>query len=177
VPSRKSKETLNPELVKRLCRAIRRYPNITAAADACGVNPRQLQQWIKRGLYPNPEPCYGALANAARRSLAICKGKLWETLFVSATGYVDADGRPVLGDPKWAAYLMEQMKEEGDLPWNSTIPDAGDMPAVRKHLFQNPSPQLLQDIHDAGFKMVPLEPTDPPLQLTAAQGELVDDDE
>ncbi len=83
----------------------------------------------------------------------------------------------MLGDPKWAAYLMEQMKEDGELTWSSTIPDAGDMPAVRKHLFQNPSPQLLQDIHDAGFKMVPLEPTDPTLQLVAAQGELVDDDE
>lgn len=170
-------DQLNPDLVKRLCRAIRKYPNITAAADACGVNPRQLQGWIKRGLYPNPEPCYGALANAARRSLAICKGRLWETLYLSATGYTDADGKPHLGDPKWAAYLMEQMKEEGDIPWNATIPNEGDMPAVRRHVFQHPSPQLLKEIAEAGLKLVPLTPHERAAQLPApVDGELVDDE-
>lgn len=175
MPSRKT-DQLNPQLVKRLCRAIRKYPNITAAADACGVNPRQLQGWIKRGLYPNPEPCYGALANAARRSLAVCKGRLFETLYLAATGYKDADGKPHLGDPKWAAYLMEQMKEEGDIPWNATIPDEGDMPAVRRHLFQNPNPQLLKDIADAGFKLVPLAPEEKALPAAPVDGELVDDE-
>lgn len=175
MPSRKT-ETLNPYLVKRLCRAIRKYPNITAAADACGVNPKQLQLWVKRGLYPNPEPCYGALANAARRSLSLCKGRLWETLYLSATGYTDADGKPHLGDPKWAAYLMEQMKEDGDIQWNSTIPDEGDLPSVRKHLFQNPSPKLLQDIADAGMKLVPLTPADRALPPAPAEGELIDDE-
>ncbi len=169
-------ETLNPQLVKSLCRAIRKYPNITAAADHCGVNPRQLQLWIKRGLYPNPEPCYGALAHAARRSLAVCKGKLFDTLMVAATGYVDADGKPHPGDPKWAAYLMEQMKEEGDIPWNATIPDEGDMPAVRKHLFQNPPAQMLKDIADAGMKLVPLTPEERALPAAPVDGELVDDE-
>lgn len=165
-------KTLNPDLVKRLCRAIRKYPNLTAAADSCGVNPRELQLWVKRGLYPNPDPLYGALSEAARRSLGLVKGKLFQSLLAAATkGGPGGDG-----DPKWAAYLLEHMQEEGELNWQSTIPDAGDMPAVRKHLFQNPSPQLLQDVHDAGFKLVPLEHTDPPLQLVA-EGQLVDDDE
>jgi hypothetical protein len=175
VRSRKT-ETLNPDLVKRLCRAIRKYPNITAAADVCGVNPRQLQRWIKLGLYPNPEPCYGALAHAARRSLAVCKGKLWDTLFIAATGYTDADGKPHPGDPKWAAYLMEQMKEEGDIPWNDTIPNEGDLPAVRKHLFANPPAQLLKDIADAGMKLVPLTAEEKALPPAPAEGELMDDE-
>lgn len=173
--SRKA-EALSPELCLRLCRAIRKYPNITAAADACGVNPRTLQGWIKRGLYPNPDRVYGALAHAARRSLAVCKGRLFDTLMVAATGYVDADGKPHPGDPKWAAYLMEQMKEEGDIPWNATIPDDGDMPAVRKHLFQNPPAQMLKDIADAGMKLVPLTPEERALPAAPVDGELVDDE-
>lgn len=173
MPRKRNDKTLNPDLVKRLCRAIRKYPNLTAAADSCGVNPRELQLWIKRGLFPNPDPLYGALAQAARRSLGLVKGKLFQSLLEAAT----KGGPTGLGDPKWAAYLLEHMKEEGELTWQDSIPSAGDMPAVRKHLFQNPSPQLLQDIHDAGFKLAPLEHDDPPLQLVAAQGELVDDDE
>lgn len=176
MPSRKT-ERLNPYLVKRLVRAIRKYPNLTAAADACGVNPRQLQAWIKRGLYPNPEPEYGALAVAARRSLALCKGKLFQTLYRAAVGYVDDDGVPHTGDPKWAAYLMEQMAEEGEIPWTATIPGEGDMPSVRKHLFQNPSPQLLQDIADAGMKLVPMSPEEKALApAPVADGELMDDE-
>ncbi len=171
-PKRREKP-LNPELVKRLCRAIRKYPNLTAAADSCGVNPRELQLWIKRGLYPNPSPLYGALAEAARRSLGLVKGKLFQSLLEAAT----KGGLGGTGDPKWAAYLLEHMKEEGELTWADTIPNDGDMPMVRKHLFQNPSPQLLQDIHDAGFKLAPLEPEDERPQLPAAEGELVDDDD
>jgi len=173
VALKRREKALNPDLVKRLCRAIRKYPNITAAADACGVNPRELQQWVKRGLYPNPDPLYGALAEAARRSLGLVKGKLFQSLLVAAT----EGGASGLGDPKWAAYLLEHMKEDGEITWTSTVPNEGDMPAVRRHLFQNPSPSLLQDIHDAGFKLAPLEPGDAPPQLGAAQGELVDDDE
>jgi hypothetical protein len=173
VPSRRIKdEALNPDLVKRLCRAIRRYPNIQAAADSCGVNPLTLQRWIKRGLYPNPDPLYAALAEAARRSLGLVKGKLFQALLEAAT----KGGAGGTGDPKWAAYLLEHMKEEGDLTWNDTIPSASDMPAVRTHLFQNPSPQLLKDIDAAGMKLVPKDVGEPPLALPAAEGELVDDE-
>jgi hypothetical protein len=168
--SRKT-ETLDPQLVKRLCRAIRKYPNITAAADVCGVNPRQLQGWIKRGLFPNPEPCYGALAEAARRSLGLVKGKLFQSLLAAALPTKDRGG-----DPKWASYLLEQMKEEGDVSWTSTVPGEGDMPAVRRHLFTNPSPQLLQDINAAGMKLVPLtEDEKKALPPAPAEGELMDD--
>lgn len=170
MPSRRVKdEALDPYLVKRLCRAIRRYPNIQAAADSCGVNPLTLQGWIRRGLYPNPDPTYRALAEAARRSLGLVKGKLFQCLLDAAT----RGGASGKGDPKWAAYLLEQMKEEGDLRWNDTIPGPNDMPAVRKHLFQNPSPQLLKDIEEAGMRLIPKEPTDKPLELPSAlDGEL-----
>lgn len=169
VPSRRNKdETLNPDLVKRLCRAIRRYPNIQAAADSCGVNPRTLQIWIKRGLFPNPDPVYAALAEAARRSLGLVKGKLFQCLLEAAT-QGGAAGR---GDPKWAAYLLEHMKEEGDLTWNDTVPGANDLPAVRTHLFANPSPQLLKDIDAAGMKLVPKGPGDAPPALPVVTGEL-----
>jgi hypothetical protein len=173
VASRRTEDAvLTPELVKRLCRAIRRYPNITAAADSCGVNPRTLQGWVKRGLYPNPDPLYAALAEAARRSLGLVKGKLFQTLLVAAVG-----DRTRPGDPKWAAYLLEHMKEEGELTWGDTVPGHGDMPSVRRHLFQNPSPQLLQDIDAAGMKLVPKGPGDAPRALPAVDGELVDTQE
>lgn len=175
MPSRKA-EKLTPDLVKRLCRAIRKFPNITAAADACGVNPRQLQAWIKKGLFPNPDPEYGALAVAARRSLALCKGRLFQTVYQAAVGFTDKDGERFPGDPKWASYLMEQMKEEGEIPWTATVPDEHDMPAVRRHLFANPSPQLLQDINAAGMKLVPLTADEKALPPAPVDGELVDDE-
>lgn len=169
--SRRSKdETLNPDLVRRLCRAIRKYPNITAAADSCGVNPRTLHLWIKKGLYPNPDPLYGALAEAARRSLGLVKGKLFQSLLAAAT----TGGPAGQGDPKWAAYLLEHMADDGDIPWSSTVPGEGDLPAVRTHLFQHPSPQLLKDIRAAGMKLVPLEPGDAPQLPAVVDGELED---
>jgi hypothetical protein len=49
------------------------------------------------------------------------------------------------------------------------------MPHVRRHLFANPSPELMEDIHAAGMKLVPLEPGDiQPLQIT--EGEFADEE-
>lgn len=157
-------EQLTPELVKRLVRAIRENPNLADAADSCGVNPRSLVAWVKLGLYPNAEPRYHALAVAARRSRALLRGKLFKRLVQAATDE--------LGDPKWAAWLLERMDEEGEPTWLSTIPGPGDMPQVRQHLFKNPSPQLLQDIDAAGFKLVPKDPNEPAALPPAVDGEL-----
>jgi hypothetical protein len=165
VPKR-TNDRLNPALVARLCRAIRKHPSLTDAADACGVHPRTLQLWIKQGLYPNPDPGCHALAVAARRSRALLRGKLFERLVAAAT---DKNG-----DPKWAAYLLERLDEEGEITWQSTVPSPGENALVRRELFQNPPPALLEDIAAAGMKLVPLEPGD---ELPAlVEGELVDDE-
>lgn len=160
----RTNDVLTPELIKRLCRAIRKHPSLTDAADACGVHPRTLQLWVKKGLYPSPDPAYHALALAARRSRALTRGKLFQIILEGAKA-----------DPKWAAYLLERMDEAGEITWGSTVPGEHDMPQVRQHLFRNPSPELLNDIEAAGMKLVPLDPGAPaPLQI--AEGQFADDE-
>jgi len=173
VPKRRN-DSLNPELVKRLVRAIRKHPNLTDAADACGVNPRDLALWIKKGLYPNAPAGCAALAVAARRARALLRGRLFDTLIVAATHRIDpSTGEPIPGDPKWASYIMERLDEEGEIKWQDTIPSGPDMPDVRRHLIQ--SGAMDKEIADAGFKLVPLEPGDSPT-LQIAEGEFADDD-
>lgn len=160
----KRQDTINPDLVKRLVRAIRRHPALTDAADACGVHVRTLQLWVKRGLLPNPEPAYHALAVAARRSRAMLRGKLFGFLVEGAKN-----------DPKWAAYLLERMDEEGEITWESTVPGPGEQAVNLKHIMANPPPEVLAAIEAAGMKLVPLEPGDhQPLQIT--EGEFADDE-
>jgi len=173
VPKR-TNDKLDPDLLARLVRAVRKNPNLTDAADSCGVHVKDLQAWIKRGLYPSAPREYRALAVAARRSRALLRGKLFETLMVAATHRLDPDtGTPIPGDPKWAAYVLEMMAEEGELRWQETVPSGPDMPDVRKHLLQ--SGAMDKEIADAGFKLVPLEPGErPPLQI--AEGEFADDE-
>lgn len=171
---KRTNDKLDPDLLARLVRAVRRNPNLTDAADSCGVHVKDLQAWIKKGLYPGAAREYRALAVAARRSRALLRGKLFETLMVAATHRIDPDtGEPIPGDPKWAAYLLEQLAEEGELTWQETIPSAPDMPDVRRHMLL--SGALDKDIAEAGFKLVPLESGEaPPLQI--AEGEFADDD-
>lgn len=171
---KRTNDKLYPELLQRLVRAVRRNPNLTDAADSCGVNVKDLQLWIKRGLWPGAAREYRALAVAARRSRALLRGKLFETLMVAATHRLDPDtGEPIPGDPKWASYLLEHLVEEGELTWQDTVPSGPDMPDVRRHLIQ--SGALDKDIAEAGFKLVPLEPGEAP-PLLIAEGEFADDD-
>lgn len=161
MPSRRN-ETLNPELVKRLVRAIRKHPNLTDAADACGVHPRTLQLWIKKGLYPNPGADFHALAVAARRSRALLRGKLFGFLVEGAKN-----------DPKWAAYLLERMDEDGEITWQSTVPGPEDQSATLQHIMANPPPEVLAAIEAAGMKLVPLGEAAP---LQIAEGQFADEE-
>jgi hypothetical protein len=163
VPKRRN-ESLDPELIKRLVRAIRKHPSLTDAADACGVHPRTLQLWIKRGLSPSPDAGCHALAVAARRSRALLRGKLFGHLVEGAKN-----------DPKWAAYLLERMDEDGEITWESTVPGPGDQAVNLKQIMANPPPEVLAAIEAAGMKLVPLEPGDvQPLQIT--EGQFADDE-
>lgn len=168
----RSRDRLSPELVRELAAQLRKCPDITVAADACGVHPRQVVLWIKEGMYPSATAEHGALARAARRSLASVKGRLWESVFMAATGYVDIDGVPQKGDPKWAAFLLDRLKDDRDQQWADTLPGPEDRAAVRRHMFQQGDPQLLADIEAAGFKLVPIDDRETPPPLL--QGELED---
>jgi hypothetical protein len=167
VASLKTEQDLldNPELFKRLVRSVSKNPNLTDVADENEVHPRTLALWVKKGLYPNPEPHYAALARAARKSRALLRGKLFTTLVKAAET-----------DPKWAAYCMERLDEEGELTWQSTIPGPEDRDVTLQHLFKGYIPaEVLAAIDGAGLKLVPLEPGErAPLQIT--EGELVDEE-
>lgn len=163
---KRTNDKLTPALLRRLVHAVRRNPNLQDVADSCGVTPRDLQAWVKNGLMPGAAPEHRALAVAARRSRALLRGKLFERLVKEATS--------PNGDPKWSAYLLERLDEEGEITWQSTIPGPGDTAAVRRALLANPPPALLEDIAAAGMKLVPLEPGDPIPVRAIPDGELVD---
>lgn len=165
---------LTPVRVKALIAAIKENPNLTDAADTCGVHPRTLLAAIKRGLYPNPDPQDRALAKAARHSRALLRGELFGVLKNAALGRGQFEGE---ADPKWAQYLIERMTDEGELTWQEALPGPNDAPFVRQHLFKRPTPDLLQDIHAAGMKLVPMTEEEKQLPAPVLDGELVDDDD
>lgn len=166
MPSKKSRDALTAGLLKRLVRALRANPNLTDAADTCGVHPRTLRMWIQQGLYPNAEPLYRALATCARRQRSHVRGEMFGIL-----------RRAARVDAKWAAYCLERLTEEGEETWQGTVPGAPEAPAMRQHLLRNPPPELLADIHAAGLKLVPLSPEERALPAPVTDGELCDPEE
>jgi hypothetical protein len=167
---RSKSEILTPDLLRRLIRALRENPSLTDAADKCGVHPRTLREWIQKGLLPNPEPHYAALARFARSARSNVRSEMFGIIRKAAVG--DA-AHP--GDPKWAQYLLERMTEPEEMTWTETM----NLPpsAVRRHLLANPSPELLADAHAAGVKIVALTPEEKQLPPPVIDGELVDPEE
>ena len=170
---------ITPERAKALIKALKANPNLTDAADICGVHPRTLGAAIKRGLFPHPDPQDKALARAARHSRALLRGDLFGVLKKAALGELPdpkEKGEKLPPDPKWAQYLIERMTDEGELTWNETLPGPADAPQMRQRLFAQPTPELLQDIHAAGMKLVPMTPEEKQLPAPAIDGELMDDE-
>lgn len=175
-----SKNEIDPKRAKALIAALKRNPNLTDAADLCGVHPRTLAAAIKRGLFPNPDPQDRALARAARHSHAILRGDLFEVVKKAALGTLPDSknkGEFLPPDTKLAMWLIEQLTDEGELTWSETLPGPQDAPMLRQALFARPTPELLQDVHAAGMKLVPLTPEEKQLPAPAIDGELMDDDE
>lgn len=141
-----SNEKLTPRLCSELVEAIKKNPHLVDVADECGVSPRDLQMWIRRGMYPQPDPLCRALAGAARKSRALLRGKLWQTLATAAEN-----------DPRWAQYVWEELKEEGEIKWQDTLPSEGEAPLVRQHLLANPNPELQQDLDACNYLKLPAE--------------------
>lgn len=163
-----SKNDISPERAKALIKALKANPNLTDAADTCGVHPRTLATAIKRGLFPNPDPQDRALARAARHSRALLRGEMFGHLKKAAEL-----------DPKWAQYLLERMTDEGEITWQETLPGPQDAPQIRQHLFRpgHVPVELLSDIHAAGMKLVPLTEDERMLPAPVVDGELEDPDE
>jgi hypothetical protein len=175
-----SKNEITPERAKALIKAIKANPNLTDAADICGVHPRTLAAAIKRGLFPNPDPQDAALARAARHSRALLRGDLFDVVKNAALGKLpDAKnkGEMLPPDTKLAMWLIERLTDEGELTWSETLPGPHDAPQIRQALFARPTPELLQDVHAAGMKLVPLTSEERLLPAPAVDGELMDDDE
>lgn len=162
----KRAEALTPALLLRLTRALRANPNLTDAADSCGVHPRTLREWIQRGLYPNADRLHAALATCARRQRALVRCEMFGLLRKAAKD-----------DAKWAAYCLELLTEDGEESWQATVPGAAEAPAMRQHLLRNPPPELLADIHAAGLKLVALSPEERQLPAPVTDGELCDPEE
>lgn len=158
---RSKNDLLTPDLLKKLIHALRENPSLVDAADSCSVHPRTLREWIQKGLLPNPEPHYAALARFARGARSKVRGEMFGLLRKAAKL-----------DPKWAQYLLERMTEPEEMTWTETL--AIPPSAVRRHLLSNPSPELLADAHAAGVKIVPLTPEEKQLPAPVVDGELVD---
>ena len=158
---------ISPERAKALIKALKANPNLTDAADICGVHPRTLSAAIKRGLFPNPDPQDRALARAARHSRAFLRGELFEVVKKAA----------LEGDTKLAMWLIERMTDQDELAWSETLPGPNDAPQIRQALFARPTPELLQDIHSAGMKLVPMTPEERQLPAPAVDGELMEPEE
>lgn len=163
-----AKNEITPERAKALIKALRANPNLTDAADTCGIHPRVLTAAIKRGMFPNPDPQDRALAKAARHSRALLRGELFETLRNAAKD-----------DPKWAQYLLEHMTDPDEVRWSETLPGPQDAAAIRQHLFRpgHVPPDLLADVHAAGMKLVPLTAEEKMLPAPVADGEFEDEDD
>lgn len=161
-----SKSEITPERAKALIKALRANPNITDAADTCGVHPRTLASAIKRGMFPNPDPVDRAIAKAARHSRALLRGEMFSVLIEAAKA-----------DPKWAQWVYERMTDEGEITWEDALPGPKDAPQIRQHLFARPTPDLLADIHAAGLKLVPLDETEKQLPAPVADGEFDEPDD
>lgn len=170
---------ITPERAKALIKAIKANPNLTDAADICGVHPRTLAAAIKRGLFPNPDPQDAMLARAARHSRALLRGDLFEVVKAAALGKLP-DGKNrgefLPPDTKLTVWLIERLTDEGELTWSETLPGPQDAPQLRQALFARPTPELLQDIHAAGMKLVPMTSDEKQLPAPAVDGELMDDD-
>lgn len=165
-----SKNELTPQLAKALVVALKRNPNLTDAADTCGVHPRTLKLWIKRGLFPNPDPLCASLARAARHSRALLRGALFEVLKKAATEGYGGEGP----DTKLTVWLYEHMIEEGELTWEEVLPGPEDRNVVRQHLYSHPTAELLADLHAAGVKIVPLTEAERQLPAPVIDGEFED---
>lgn len=160
----KKSPELTPEMFKRVVRAAVANPNLTDIADACEIHVLTLHAWIRRGMLPNADPLYAGFAAAVRKSRAQVRGKMFSILV-----------REAENDPKWAAYVLERMTEEGEQTWQSTVPGPGDQAVNLQHIMANPPPEVLAAIEAAGMKLVPLEPGDvQPLQII--EGEFADDE-
>jgi hypothetical protein len=166
----REKSELTPQLAKTIVEALRRNPNLTDAADMAGVHPRTLKLWIKRGLFPNPDPLCARLARAARHSHALLRGELFEVLKKAATiGFSDAGP-----DTKLTVWLYEKLIDEGELTWEECLPGPEDKHSVRQHLYAHPTAELLADLHAAGVKLVPLTETEKLLPAPVVDGEFDD---
>jgi len=162
-----SKNEITPERAKALIKALKANPNLTDAADTCGVHPRTLATAIKRGLFPNADPQDRALARAARHSRAFLRGELFGVVKKAA----------LEGDTKLAVWLLERLTDEGEITWQETLPGPQDAPLVRQNMLKRPSPELLADIHAVGLKLVPLTPEERQLPAPVVDGELEEPDE
>ena len=167
----REKSELTPQLAKALVAALKKNPNLTDAADTCSVHPRTLKGWIKRGMFPSPDPLCASLARAARHSRALLRGELWDVLYKAATtGFGDAGP-----DTKLTMWLYEKMIEQGELTWEEVLPGPEDRNQVRQHLYAHPTPELLADLHAAGVKIVPLTEAERQLPAPVVDGEFDDD--
>lgn len=178
--SRRRKEELDPELFQRLVAAVKKNPSLVDAADECGVHPRTLALWVKRGLFPNAERQFAALATTLRGSRARIRGDLFVVLADAALGRgKTAGGESRQPDPKWAAYLLERLTEEEPVSWAATVPGPADKETTLEHVMRNPPAEVLAAIAAAGKKLVPLEPGDAPAlpPASVAEGELEDEPE
>lgn len=142
--------SLTSSLLEALAAAIKDNPSISDAAAACGVPPNTLRTWLKLGLLPNPEPLYEQLVVRFRAARGRVRSEMFQVIFDAARG------KSGLPDPKWAAWVLDHLKDEADeIKWSQILPGKADQPEAIVRLLRSPPPELRKALDAAGVDLVP----------------------